>query len=167
MRASTRGWGSGTPDKRLITFLLPTDFGSHAYFERRHESIEKAIKCVEESADLISLFEKNVEPSESFRDYLWVNEYDYISAARISLKVLPKSLIIASLRWAVEDFNSRRSGWPDLLVFREGEFLFSEVKSPHDKLSHEQMNWFRWAVKEAAIPCELVKVKQKSQDNAT
>ena len=32
------------------------------------------------------------------------------------------------LRYLVEDYWGRRSGWPDLIVFRDNEFFFAEVK---------------------------------------
>ncbi|MBA2649645.1 MAG: VRR-NUC domain-containing protein [Legionella sp.] len=32
-------------------------------------------------------------------------------------------------------------GWPDLLIFNEKEFFFTEIKSSNDKLSEEQKNW--------------------------
>ena len=33
------------------------------------------------------------------------------------------------------------NGWPDLLLYRQGEFKFVEVKSSNDKLSEEQKSW--------------------------
>ena len=42
------------------------------------------------------------------------------------------------LRYLVEDYWGRRAGWPDLLVYRDNEFFFAEVKSADDKLGKSQ-----------------------------
>jgi hypothetical protein len=47
------------------------------------------------------------------------------------------------LRYLVEDYWGRRSGWPDLFIFRGNEFFFSEVKSATDKLGKSQQRWLR------------------------
>ena len=60
---------------------------------------------------------------------------------------------------------------PDLFVFKDKDFLFVEVKSGlaryHDKLSLAQMNWFRWAVEEANMPCEIVRLQEDSGTRAS
>ncbi len=56
---------------------------------------------------------------------------------------------------------NRQPGWPDLLLQSSSEYRFAEVKSPHDKLSLEQLQWFRWAVTEAEIPCEICRVRRQ------
>ncbi|MFX0210685.1 MAG: hypothetical protein ACFFDT_32195, partial [Candidatus Hodarchaeota archaeon] len=34
------------------------------------------------------------------------------------------------------------------------------VKSPNDKLSLEQMQWFEWAIEKVKIPCEICRIKK-------
>jgi hypothetical protein len=36
---------------------------------------------------------------------------------------------VEMLRYLVEDYWGRRSGWPDLFIFRDDEFFFAEASS--------------------------------------
>jgi hypothetical protein len=159
-RHSTRGWRSDRRDTPLISFLLPQDFGSAAYFERRRNEFEAAIEQMRKTPDLLDLFVQLLNPSVLLRDYLWVNEDQAIKTAREALSILPKDTIVASIDWAIQDFWERQPGWPDLLIYRDSEHRFVEVKSPHDRLSQEQMNWFDWAISDAQIPCEVFRIKR-------
>jgi len=89
-----------------------------------------------------------------------VNDDEAVELGRIALRVMPQSLVLKCIGWAVRDFWNRQPGWPDLFVFRTNEFQFVEVKTPHDKLSLEQMSWFKWAIEEAAIPCEIFRLRK-------
>lgn len=160
MRGSTRGWTSQNRDTPLISFPLPEDFGSREFYFRRKVEFRELISELRETDDLGALFEELLEPSTLLRDYLWVNEGEAVGLARAALKVIPHSMIVDFVDWAIRDFWQRQPGWPDLLLLRSDEFLFSEVKSPHDKLSLEQMQWFRWAVEEAGVACEICRVRR-------
>lgn len=111
--------------------------------------------------NLQTLFDALLDEGESLRDYLWVNDDKTIEVARIALNILPKEIVVAGVEWAVQDFWHRQPGWPDLFVYKGNDFLFAEVKSPHDKLSKEQMNWFQWAMARTHIPCEICRVEKK------
>lgn len=160
MRGSTRGWTSQNRDTPLISFLLPEDFGSREFYFRREAEFRELISELRETKYLDALFEELLEPSTLLRDYLWVNEDEAVDLARAALSVIPQSLVVDFVDWAIRDFWQRQPGWPDLLLLRADEFRFSEVKSPHDKLSLEQIQWFRWAVEEAGVPCEICRVKR-------
>lgn len=160
-RQSTRGWTSRSGGTRLIAINLPEDFGSADYYIRRREALEEAIGGMRVARDLESLFDQLLKASESLRDYLWVNDDAAVARTRLALSVIPNEMVIASVQWAIQDFWHRQPGWPDLFLYKGQEYLFSEVKSPHDKLSREQMNWFQWAVEDVGIPCEVCRVKRK------
>jgi hypothetical protein len=108
------------------------------------------------------LFEKSLDSSTPLRDYLWVNDNEAVELGRIALKTMPKLLVLKCIDWAIRDFWHRQSGWTDLFIFKSDEFKFVEVKSPKDELSLEQMNWFKWAIEEAAIPCEILRLTKSS-----
>jgi len=156
-RGSTRGWTSKKRDSPLISFLLPEDFGTNEYYKRRKKPFDDMIEELG-SSDLGRLFEKLLEPSTLLRDYLWVNDDYAVELARCVLKVIPSEMALGFLNWAAKDFWNRQTGWPDFLAFKDKEYLFIEVKSPHDKLSQDQMNWFSWAVHEMSIPCEICRI---------
>jgi hypothetical protein len=161
MRGSTKAWTSRNQNTAKIYFNLPEDFGSPYYYQRRRVVIDSWLLGMRIATNLVSLFDTLLEETELIRDYLWVADDKVGALARQALRVLPQELVITCVKWAIEDFWGRQSGWPDLVVISEDKFLFAEVKSPHDKLSQDQMRWFRWAVTEAAIPCEIVKVRRK------
>jgi hypothetical protein len=160
-RDSTRGWTSRNRNTPVIAIRLPEDFGSAAYYKRRKGALDASIQELEEADSMRAMFDTLLAESEALRDYLWVNTDEAVGMTRTVLDVLPTEVVIACVEWAIEDFWHRQPGWPDLFVYRNTDFRFVEVKSPHDELSQEQMNWFRWAVEEANIPCEICRVERQ------
>ena len=159
MRQSTRDWSFKKRDTPLIQFLLPRDFGSKEYFKRRKEVFDNLLKGLEKE-DLNVIFEESLCASKLLRNYLWVDDDEAVELGRVALGIIPNLLVLKCIDWAVRDFWNRQSGWPDLFVFKTNEFKFVEVKTPYDKLSLEQMNWFKWAIKEASIPCEIFRLQK-------
>jgi hypothetical protein len=159
-RNSTRGWTSEKPNTGLIAIPLPKDFGLPHHFDRRQAEYERLLEDLAE-ASLREVFEANLAAGENLRDYLWVNEDHAVHLARHALQVIPHDAILRWLRWVAGDFWHRQPGWPDLLLLREGAFRFSEVKTPNDALSQEQIRWFRWACGEEQVPCEICRVRKE------
>lgn len=159
MRGSTVGWRHGA-QAPLIQFLLPEDFGTASFYERRRSEFDAHFAGLEQAADLGQVFEALLEGAGTLRDYLWVAEDDAEELARAALSTIPKDVILRMIRWVVADFWHRQPGWPDLLLLRSAEYRFVEVKSPNDKLSLEQMQWFEWALVDAeeAVPCEVCRI---------
>lgn len=160
MRGSTRGWSTASPSTPIIQFLLPEDFGTAEYFQRRQVALNSAIENLRETTNLATRLEELLLPSTSLRDYLWVNEDDAIQLARAALRIIPPDTILACISWVIRDFWHRQPGWPDLLLLKPNRYRFVEVKSSHDKLSLEQMQWFRWAITEAKIPAEICRIRR-------
>jgi hypothetical protein len=160
-RTSTRDSKPHRQNAPLISILLPDDFASAGYYQRREDAIQANIQQMRSTQNLQILFDELLDRSESLRDYLWVNDDEPVKAARIALNIVPRELVIASVNWAIKQFWQRRCGWPDLFVYNADSFAFSEVKSPHDHLRPEQMDWFRWAIEESHIPCELCHVAKR------
>lgn len=159
-RNSTKGWRSKKRDTELIGILLPEDFGSAEFYERKKDAITSAIAYMRNKENLITTFDELLEPGESLRDYLWVNNDEAVDIARTALAHLPKDVVISSIEWAIQDFWRRQPGWADLFVYNSNEYKFVEVKSPYDELSQEQMQWFEWVV-DQKIPCEILRVNRK------
>jgi hypothetical protein len=161
LRNSTKGWTSHNRNTGLISIPLPEDFGSAEYYKRRESAIQAGIQRMRAAGNLRTLFDELLVDGESLRDYLWVNDDKDVEAARIALNILPKEMVVAGVEWAIQDFWHRQPGWPDLFAYKGNDFMFVEVKSPHDELSQEQINWFQWAVEQAHIPCEMCRVEKK------
>jgi hypothetical protein len=58
------------------------------------------------------------------------------------------------------DTGGRRSGWPDLFIFRDNEFFFAEVKSATDTLGKSQQRWLRDNRERLHFPFKLVDVRK-------
>jgi VRR-NUC domain len=142
-----------------IWTLLPADFGTPAYSERRAEAIKEHFKILED--DLEWLFDYWLPYSDDLRQYLHAHRSQDVEIARKIVSILPGKAIRRILRYLLGDYWRRYLGWPDLLVFRTGEFFFAEVKSSSDKLSEDQKNWIAGNNKQLQLPFKLVKIHRR------
>jgi hypothetical protein len=114
---------AGTQGK-IIWTRLPDDFGKPVYGVRRAAAIKDHLRTVIGEPDqLRRLFDVWLGPSEDLRQYLWGHPSEQIQVARQLIDILPFGSILEMLRYLVEDYWARRSGWPDLLIFNEKEFF--------------------------------------------
>lgn len=160
MRSSTKGWTSTNRNTPWIFFSHPRDFGSQDFFIRRENKFKELFLKYKNADELGLIFLKQLEPSKSLRDYLWVNDDYSVELTKKALEVIPKETILHLIQWAIEHFWNRQPGWPDLLLFQSNQYKFVEVKSPNDSLSLEQMQWFEWAITQEKLPCEICRVKK-------
>jgi hypothetical protein len=158
-RKSTRGWIDAKRNTELIAIPLPQDFGSTAHFKRRSAEYAPLFSFLR-SENLSDVFEEWLGPSESLRDYLWANDDAPVALGRNVLRAVPAASVVGWIEWIAGDFWHRQPGWPDLFLVRDAAYRFAEVKSPHDELSQEQMRWFKWALREAGVPCEVCRVRR-------
>lgn len=149
----------------IIWTLLPPDFGTSGYAERRQHAIDKHLDGLPKNKDdLLSTFDYWIEPSSQLRQYLWAHRPRDIDRARQITSILPAEMILRILRYLVGNYWRRYCGWPDLLLYKEGEFLFIEVKSSNDKLSEDQKNWIRGNYEELHLPFRLAKIHNKKPE---
>lgn len=148
-------------------FKLPAnvadDFGSREFSKRKSEDLQRMISTLERADGLEKLFEELLWPNANLWSYLWSghNNDEMADLGRTAIRTMPQPMIIKCIKWGFEHFWGRRSGWPDLFVSNEESFLFVEVKGPNDALSLKQMDWFRWAIKDAKMPCEIARLQQE------
>ncbi|MEQ9035520.1 MAG: VRR-NUC domain-containing protein [Gracilimonas sp.] len=151
-------------EKVLIHTFLPEDFGTSGYYERRKNAINKHISELEqEQSDLDWLFRYWSQHSYNFRQYLWAHKETDLIRAKELLNVLPTSTILKILRYLVSDYWGNYVGWPDLLAFKDNDFIFLEVKSTGDSLSDVQKNWIKNNYEHLKFPFQLVKVHKHKE----
>jgi len=139
---------------KIVWTHLPSDFGKPEYGVRRAKAIEKhlsAIICAPQ--ELRQLFDLWLGPSDDLGLYLGGRRTEQIQVARQLIEILPSASIVEMLRYLVEDYWGRRSGWPDLIIFRE-------VKSATDKLGKSQQRWVRDNRERLHFPFKLVEVRK-------
>jgi VRR-NUC domain len=107
------------------------------------------------------LFDQWLGPSEDLGQYLWGHRNEHVQVARQMINILPSVSITEMLRDLAEDYWGRRAGWPDLLVYRDNEFFFAEVKSAGDKLGKSQERLVRDNRERLHFPFKLVEVLKK------
>lgn len=146
----------------LVRALLPSDFGSPGYYERRQQQLDAFLDELPEARrELLVLFDENIDPSESLRQYLWVHQSRDVDTARLILEIMKPEEVHRILGYMVKDYYRRHCGWPDLLVFRKGEFILVEVKSSQDKLSEQQKVWIEGNHKHIGLPFRIVKLHKR------
>jgi VRR-NUC domain len=159
-----RGSDAGMRGK-IIWIPLPDDFGKPEYGVRRAQAIDKHLSAMK-PLELQRLFDLRLRPSEDLGQYLWGHRNEPIQVARQMINILPSASIVEMLRYLVEDYWGRRAGWPDLLVYRDNEFFFAEVKSADDKLGKSQERWIRDNRERLHFPFKLVEVLKKLDHDA-
>ncbi|WP_390896840.1 VRR-NUC domain-containing protein [Rubinisphaera margarita] len=142
----------------LIWCHKPEDFGTAAYGQRRKEAIDEHFAQVLKADDIDWLFDYWLEPSARLRQYLWAHRDAEIETARKLISVLPPEVLFRILRYPVDSYWERYLGWPDLLLYRDDDYFFAEVKSSNDKLSNDQKRWIRDNDDVLRMPFKLVKV---------
>jgi hypothetical protein len=141
---------------------LPGDFGTPGYAKRRKAAISRHfLKIPNERKELIWLFDYWLEPSERLRQYLWAHRQQDIEKAREIINILPPDVIRRILEYLIEDYWKKYTGWPDLLVYRDSEFFFVEVKSSGDSLREDQKSWIYGNTAELHLPFYLLKIHKK------
>ena len=60
-----------------------------------------------------------------------------------ALHHIPLSDLIKLFRVQLSDLHSYRTGMPDLIAFKDGGYLWIEVKGPGDKLQNNQLRWIK------------------------
>ena len=135
---SRSDFDSGESSEGMITTILPEDFGTRGYYERQRELIKWHLN---ELDDLDWLFDYWLEYSYGFRQYLWAHREKDIDKAKQIMTILGLSNLRKVLEYMTMNYWKNFCGWPDLLIFRENDFFFVEVKSSNDKLSEDQKNW--------------------------
>lgn len=150
-------------EKNPIWVPLPDDFGTSAYGARRAIEIERHFSSEWDAREsLLWLFDYWVPYSDGLRQYLWAHREVDVQKARKIVEVLPPASVQAILRYLVGDYWGRYIGWPDLLAFRDNDFVFIEVKSSKDKLSEEQKRWIAGNDEYLNFPFKIYKVHRKS-----
>src|SRR5262249_29626297 len=104
---------------------LPEDFGTPGYACRRAAAIDEhfASMLAGGTEDLLWTFDYWVPHSEGLRQYLWAHRSENVSTARQLVSILPADVIRRILRYLIGDYWKRFCGWPDLLAYKQGEFL--------------------------------------------
>jgi len=120
---------------------MPSDFFTPEFYERRKSLLKNKIQELQYSNLEQKLsdsykqnYRRNCRPIENWDKYK-------IDELLISVQRVDKGKLIKILERLISDFNNNRAGLPDLVVYDDKDFFFSEVKSEKDKISEKQKEW--------------------------
>lgn len=148
-----------TGEKAMVWTPLPEDFGAKGYSARRAAAVEEHFALlIEDRDELLWMFDYWLLYSEDLRQYLWAHLPEDVSRARRLIEILPPSIVIEILRYLLDHYWNHYVGWPDLLLYREDEVVFVEVKSSSDRLSEDQKRWIADNSSCLKLPFRLAKV---------
>jgi hypothetical protein len=143
----------------MIWFHRSPDFGTKGYAKRRAQEITQHLSPYWTADGVLrDLFDYWLKPSETLRQYLWAHRDVDVERARKLIDIIPPASVIEILQYLVADYWHHYLGWPDLLVYRPGEFFLAEVKASGDKFSDEQKVWVAANHERLKLPFKLVKV---------
>jgi hypothetical protein len=146
-------------DRGTIRTLMPPDFGTHQYSERRTPALEKHFSALpHRRADLLSVFGLWLGPSYPLRSYLAGHRSEDVERARQLLSVLPGDSTLRILRYLTVCYWERYCGWPDMLFHRSADYFLAEVKFSGDGLKVDQKEWVRGNANELHLPFKLIRV---------
>jgi hypothetical protein len=149
-------------DQSLIWTILPDDFGTSGYYQRREVAINAHLQSLPtDKEELLWTFDYWVNPSYELRQYLWAHRDEDVEKAKKLINILPFHHIKNILLHLIKNYWKHYLGWPDLLLYREGDFFFVEVKASRDKLSEDQKNWIQHNSQILKLPFKLVKIHRK------
>ena len=150
-----------TSEAATIWCSHPEDFGTSGYWDRRKDMIQKYISSLPDTTDgLLEQFNSmlNITSSYNLRQYLWASCKDDADRACQVLTILPPKKVKTILHYLSKNYWKNYLGWPDLLIYKTGEYFVAEVKSSKDKLTEDQKNWIKGNYKYLDIPFKLIKI---------
>ena len=145
--------------KEIIWMLLPDDFGTSGYYDRRIKAITKHLDSLQ---DIHWLFDYWLEPSADLREYLWAHADSDVATAKELLDKFSLEELKRILRVLVKNYWQNYCGWPDLLVTMGAKKFFVEVKSANDKLSEDQKHWIALNHSEMNFNFQIFKVLKEN-----
>jgi hypothetical protein len=135
---SRKDFDSNANQEGMITTILPDDFGSSSYYERQKDLITWHL---DELDNIDWLFDYWLEHSSKLRQYLWAHREKDILKARQVMSIIGLVNLRKVLSYLANNYWKNFCGWPDLLIYNDSGFFFTEVKSSNDKLNEDQKNW--------------------------
>ena len=147
---------------------MPYDLFTGEFYTRRKEMINDRHKELGESSlsgshapsperELRNAWKKHRgEPCRIFDGW----ERFTIDDLCLATSVLNPSQLVKIMDRLLRDFNNNRSGLPDLFLAKNGEPLFIEVKSTHEKVAQHQTEWHEYLIKEVGVPVVVCRVTE-------
>lgn len=122
----------------------PSDLFKPTFFEKRKERMEERLLMLED-IDATTIYIHNIFFGKYGITNPLVDWYGGLFPLIITLleKLSPEQISLIMLEMA-RNLRENVRGFPDLMMWSDGEYCFIEVKSPTDSLSNQQLYWQRF-----------------------
>lgn len=153
-------------ESTYVYTLLPSDFGEPGHSLRRADLVRDYFSRLPAAKDdFLWIFDYWVGPSSNLRQYLWAHRNEDINKVREIISILPIEKTLSILSYLLGHYWKRYCGWPDVLVHRDSEFFFVEVKSSNNRLSEDQKRWIQGNREQLQLPFFIVKIHRQVNRN--
>ncbi|NLS13453.1 VRR-NUC domain-containing protein [Vibrio sp. SM6] len=117
----------------------PRDLFRPEFVHRREQALQRRLQSL--SGKGIEQIIERYQEKQGISNAL-VN-WSHLSLTLIerALEHIPPDTLIGLFQQMLSDLRHYRTGMPDLIAFKEGQFRWIEVKGPGDKLQHNQLRW--------------------------
>ncbi|GAL33805.1 hypothetical protein restriction endonuclease-like VRR-NUC domain [Vibrio maritimus] len=61
----------------------------------------------------------------------------------LAIESISNNQLVGLFEVMLADIRAYRSGQPDVVAFKDGDWMWCEVKGPGDKLQHNQIRWMK------------------------
>lgn len=136
---------------------IPSDFFQPDFYIRRREQLAERLETMHTPAVLISHLYQVWHDKNGITNVMvsWFEEV--LMAALKIAEVVPLEHLKTILMEMAVNLRENARGFPDLLIWKEDEYMLVEVKSPTDHLSARQLRWLE-AFADMGIHSKVVRV---------
>ncbi|TFH90562.1 VRR-NUC domain-containing protein [Vibrio ouci] len=117
----------------------PLDLYHSDFIAKRKEKIEEVLHTIQHDGfdHLCSMYEQKYGLSNPFVHWPLFSK----TLLDACIESMPKQLIAELFKVMLQDLKLFRNGMPDLMLFKDGNYQWVEVKGPGDKLQDNQWRW--------------------------
>ena len=134
----------------------PKDMFSRDFYLNRQQLIDQRLAELESGQwhDWLDVFNDKHGTSNDWVHWGVLSEEVITNA----ISTIPITALTAIFRRILFDPRSNRSGFPDLILFKDEQYTFAEVKGPGDTLQSNQIRWLKM-FQQHAITAKVVYVQ--------
>ncbi|MCW8331224.1 VRR-NUC domain-containing protein [Photobacterium sp. SDRW27] len=133
----------------------PRDMFQPEFYEQRKQLIDDRLTDIESGnwRNWLAVFNEKIPLSNDWVNWNLINP----EIITLSIKCIPPTVLCRLFRRILFDPRNNRSGFPDVIVFKDNQYKWVEVKGPGDKLQSNQIRWLK-VFQELKVPAVVTYV---------
>ncbi|MCP4915183.1 MAG: VRR-NUC domain-containing protein [Oligoflexia bacterium] len=138
----------------------PLDLFDEDFFDKRQKYVKRTFSILKDKKKFEDYMLKQYETKEGmvnpFFSWKGISKADF----KTLLRVLSTDQLKGIYKGIMLNLKEAGKGFPDLVLYKKGEFILGEVKGPGDQLQTSQKYWIE-KFNEIGIPFSLIRVEWK------